>query len=114
MRSLKASCIEHMKVSLDKRVRNDLMDLNRADPSALRDSIVVCSDLITHLTGYFAKSVVPCFPPYYKVYDYAKKVYLQIIHDHLVKEHIGPHLSRYMDEAGAEILLEVHRFVEEA
>ena len=90
------------------------MDLDRKDPEALRASLEVANDLISHLTNYVQRFVVPCFPPYYKIYENIKKIYMEMIHDHLVDQHIGPYMGQYMDEAGAEILLDVRCFIGEA
>lgn len=78
----------------------------------MNGSLEVSIELISHLKKYIEKYVVPCFPKYYKIYDNFKEIYVNMIHDHLIKYHI-PNIAEYMQSYKADLLLEVHAFIKE-
>ena len=70
----------------------------------------VTEELLKHLTNYISKFVVPCFPPYYNIYESIKQIYINYVFTHFTQFHIK-NLEVYMDNDNPEILLEVHSFI---
>ena len=112
MLSLKEKCIKQIKESIEKSIDQRFKDLKRGEVDALNGSLEVSLELISHLQKYIKKYVVPCFPPYYKIYENFKDIYVNMIHDHLITNHI-PKIAEYMQSYKADLLLEVHAFIKE-
>jgi hypothetical protein len=80
--TLRLQAAQSFVVSVHKKVRTSLLDLNRKDPKALYQSMEVTEQLLKDLNGYVSKFVAPCFPPYYNVYEYVKNVYVEKVFEH--------------------------------
>ena len=79
----------------------------------------VSKDHLKHLTNYIKLYVVPCFPPYYNIYQTIKQTYIDCIYQHFMDHHID-NMEEYMksdvidlEDTNAEVLLEFYAFLTE-